>query len=357
MTEMSPLQYAESRYPVVPVPPTGPEFPAGHGGVAVHTSVRREDRRAFDPPMIGIDGEPAFHGWGTAVVVVPAGEHVVEVQSETPVRSVRVTVEPGGIVPIRYSPLRGLGEPSPQTARRRPLRTGGMPIVILYAVAGALVPGLAVLVLTVQLGGSGRLAGGVAAMVMLAVAIGQPVRVALARRRDRAEPMAAPPVARSDTASAEASPSAGSGPVFVGDDPDAAVLTPPPGWGSVLVSYWFTSGTGGLDHGRVQPERPNVDRWISRPGVVLDGDPVPAGWSGWWYPLPPGRHMLEVRTPAPASLVVDVSGGAQTRLVYRAELSVLSTDDRAAATEPARPATEVAATLTEVSAGARRIVR
>ena len=110
-------------------------------------------------------------------------------------------------------------------------------------------------------------------------------------------------------------------PVFVGDDPRTPAW-PVPDEPGLLIAYWFCTvdawrpeGTGWRN------DIGSWRTWIARPEVSIDGMPVAAGWSGWWYPVPPGPHLVEVRSPAPATRRVNVPAKGRPLLAYRAYLS------------------------------------
>ncbi|WP_406107894.1 hypothetical protein [Micromonospora globbae] len=100
-----PMAHPETAYPVEAYDPEGPPpaLPPGHGGIAVHVWCPPEARRHTLAPMVGVDGRPATYGFGRALIVVPAGERLVEVQYVEPQRSVMVTVGEGQVVPVEYA--------------------------------------------------------------------------------------------------------------------------------------------------------------------------------------------------------------------------------------------------------------
>lgn len=101
----SDLTYPGSPYHVLAHDPGGrpPELPGGHGAVAVHTWCPPAAERYTLAPIVGVDGEPASYGWGHALIVLPAGQHLVEVQYIEPIRTVPVTITAGQIVPVEYA--------------------------------------------------------------------------------------------------------------------------------------------------------------------------------------------------------------------------------------------------------------
>jgi hypothetical protein len=110
-----------------------------------------------------------------------------------------------------------------------------------------------------------------------------------------------------------------SGPTFIGDDLDWPAQLLPDG-PLLFVTYWFDSREQKIIDGKVLDEDFSVRRWIPAPEVYLDGEPVPASWSGWCYPLPVGPHEIEVRSPHPARLTVTVTSLANVTVIYRAKL-------------------------------------
>ncbi len=101
-----------------------------------------------------------------------------------------------------------------------------------------------------------------------------------------------------------------------------AVPAPPDGSGGLLLTCWFVSKVELTSGGAVVNDRPNYETWVDPPEVRIDGEPVRASWSSWWYPLPPGPHHVEIGSPAPASTRVEVTGGDNTLVFYRADLRI-----------------------------------
>lgn len=102
----SEIAHADSPYPVLPygaaADADAPPLPADSGGIAVHTECSRGALRYTLAPMVGVDGRPAVHGWGDALIVVPPGERLVEVQYVEPMQSTMVTVAAGEVVAVEY---------------------------------------------------------------------------------------------------------------------------------------------------------------------------------------------------------------------------------------------------------------
>lgn len=94
----------ESPYPVLDYDGFGPPppLPDGHGAVWVFTWCGKVARKYSLGPLVGVDGQQTSFGYGRVLIVLPAGEHLLEVQSVSSMRTMRVTVEPGQIVPVEY---------------------------------------------------------------------------------------------------------------------------------------------------------------------------------------------------------------------------------------------------------------
>jgi hypothetical protein len=151
-------------------------LPAGHGGIAVDALAPAASGPA-EPPIVGVDGKPAAYGFGRAVVVVPAGERLLEVQQAgRPRQASLLTVEENRIVEFEYSS----GKPA---ARRRPgqsragLLDGVEERLDPYVAWGGLVIGLIVLVSTLVIIGI-MLWNGEPAVALLAAVPGGFVTVA-----------------------------------------------------------------------------------------------------------------------------------------------------------------------------------
>jgi hypothetical protein len=109
------------------------------------------------------------------------------------------------------------------------------------------------------------------------------------------------------------------GPIFVGDDLDSPAQ-PLPETPLLFVVYWFDSRELLVADRKAIGDTISIRRWIAAPEVYLDDERVPASWSGWCYPLLPGPHEIEVRSPRPARLTFTVTSLANVTLIYRAEL-------------------------------------
>lgn len=113
--------HPDSPYKVLEYTPSGmsSQLPPGYGGIAVLAWYpRQRDYRNLSAPIIGVDGQPAFESWGHALIPVPAGRRLVEVQDTMSRRSLMVTVAEGQVVELDYVPPQAMGSgllgPSPQ---------------------------------------------------------------------------------------------------------------------------------------------------------------------------------------------------------------------------------------------------
>ncbi|HEY9389069.1 MAG TPA: hypothetical protein VIR27_04770 [Mycobacteriales bacterium] len=107
-----------------------------------------------------------------------------------------------------------------------------------------------------------------------------------------------------------------------GDTPPPEPPELPGGWGAIACQYSFTSSIEVMRGDRVVAGTANYDVWIPPPTARVDGREVPANWSGWWYPLRPGLHQIEVCEPAAAEVPVLVEAGSFQRVHYRVEIRI-----------------------------------
>lgn len=85
-----------------------------------------ELERKYGPPIVGVNGRPVVYGWGELMLALPAGDHIVEIQYGTSVRSELLTVQAGQVVPLEHCPEDNLTPPQPRSIRRRREKTGAM---------------------------------------------------------------------------------------------------------------------------------------------------------------------------------------------------------------------------------------
>ena len=139
----SDLAHPETEYQILPYDPQQPtaDLPTGHGAIAVHAWCPPAAARYTLAPMIGVDGRPATYGWGRALIVVPAGERLVEVQYVEPQRSAMVHVPQGQLVPLEYAAsYDAIASGSLGAPRQRPR---GTTMPLLAALVSALSVGMA----------------------------------------------------------------------------------------------------------------------------------------------------------------------------------------------------------------------
>ncbi|MEQ4205066.1 hypothetical protein ABN028_28095 [Actinopolymorpha sp. B17G11] len=99
-------------------------LPAGHGAVAIEAWCPRSEQNAA-LPIIGVDGKPATHGFGRALIVVPAGERLIEVQEGRPRQTTQLTIAEGQVTEFEYSPVLKPTRGRQQDGKRSPARTPG----------------------------------------------------------------------------------------------------------------------------------------------------------------------------------------------------------------------------------------
>lgn len=113
-------EYRDTRYPVRRYERgSTQELPPGHGGIAVLAWYPvPHDRRHLSVPLVSVDGSPAFESWGRALIVVPAGERLVEARHNDAQITRTVAVTAGKIIELDYVPAEGISRsrlgPSPQ---------------------------------------------------------------------------------------------------------------------------------------------------------------------------------------------------------------------------------------------------
>jgi hypothetical protein len=164
----------DGSYQLLPYP-LPDSLPAGLGGLVIHS----RPREGYDPAIIGIDGEPAMREFGDAVVALPPGPHIIEVQYGQPVRSVLTTIHADQLTEFSYSPADALGRPSGLGNRRR-LVTGVNPGPI---VGSLVVAFLLFCVGTLALGQDHPILTLLVGLVALAAGVGVYVRLTRRRRQ------------------------------------------------------------------------------------------------------------------------------------------------------------------------------
>lgn len=340
VTEQPIRPHPDTTYQILPYPDPKPTLPAGHGGLAVRTWFRQRllDRRSRNvplPPMIGVDGQPALWGWGTALVVVRAGQHLVQAQLNTTEAERMVTVAGGEIVTLEYAAprnTRGRGVLGPPGQRQV-----GIPVWNTWA--ATFLGGWTLVNLVDQyLYPLDAFAFPVAAAAPAAYIGTVLVKRHLDRRARRrangpAVPVPAPAADQATYVLATGQPSTSPGearlsrsapsasamaPHFLGAAPPP---DPPTGWGAVVLTSSFLTSV--VRVGRISFWSPlTLSTWTPPPAVRVDGQYVPASWSTWWYPLRPGMHTIDVVEPAAARLRVEVAAGTTQYVHCRAHVHV-----------------------------------
>jgi hypothetical protein len=318
--------------------------------VVVRTAWGNQHSREWHPslqvsrplvPLVSVDGRPASWGWGTTVLTLPPGEHLIAVTSSHSRCYKSVNLERGQRIDLDYSSVIGATahrhfEAGNQaydltrfSERRRPGSTGWYFLIML---GGMAVMGLATAAAIANPSGFSAAVGNT--VVTGAIAIGLAVGIAViavsladqARRR------------RITVAEAPADRDEDRARVLDADAPER--MAPAPGWAGLALHLRFmvepyppevmTALAGGalrpLQRWRVirigEPEVPACRPWVPAPEVLVDGRPLRADWTRIWLQLPPGAHELTVRVPVPRSQIgpgtdVDLS---QAEVVRRVDL-------------------------------------
>jgi hypothetical protein len=148
------LAHPDSPYPVLANDRADrpPRLPEGHGAVALYAWCPSPVKHPGPAPIFGVDGKPAAQCWGEALIMLPAGEHLVEVQSEDSMGSIQVTVRAGQFVPVEYAAglngyaagALGIGPQRPPGRASNPMAYFVLILVsLLSCVAGAVIAGQA----------------------------------------------------------------------------------------------------------------------------------------------------------------------------------------------------------------------
>ncbi|MEU5870292.1 hypothetical protein AB0A73_01875 [Glycomyces sp. NPDC047369] len=311
--------------------------------VVVRTAWRNQDSREARPslrasrplvPVVSVDGVPASWGWGTTELALPPGTHLVAVAAGHSRCYRQVDLAAGERLELDYAGVLGdtadrfalageLRDPVSFKERRRPGPVGRYYLLLLGGAAAA-----AVLTWTV-LASPGVLTAAPAAAIAVGLGIGAAAVIAALRKQVRLRRVAV-----------AAPPAPGDAPaVLDADEPQRTA--PAPGWAGFglhlrysldkyppeavaalaggtpnLLQRWRTVRIG-------EPEAPACRPWVPAPEVLLDGEPLAAGWTRTWTQLAPGEHELVVRVPLHPSQIgpgtaVDLSG-AEHRARFRAE--------------------------------------
>lgn len=281
-------------------------------------------------PVAAVDGTPVAVGDGTVYVVLPAGPHEVDVQSGATASPVVVDVSAGATAALVWRE-----EVDRATVRFGPKAVDPLPPrskVYLYewAVIVLLVCGVPLaLVNAFSLDETGsRIALGAVAVLALAL-----LPFAPWRRRER-ERLAALRLANEGPGLARpvhypwGGPDAADRPALVGDRPEALPEFAP-GRGALLLRARGHRHLWKGGDGVVPRDAELASRRAAPPAVRIDGLELPATWGNWWYPLPPGKHTVEVEVEtARSSVEFDVREGEATAIRADAHLYTRRGDDR-----------------------------
>jgi hypothetical protein len=271
-----------NRKPMRVVQDSGLEPGPGEGVVSVVTD------SIGTAPVGAVDGVPVAVGNGQLDLVVPAGEHTVEVQSTATVDPVVVQVAAGGAHQVQFfedgvSGHRVLGE-LPETAEFIPTNAGCWSWLVMTSVICCL-PMSAVMTLwpteTWHLV-SGIVLGAVAVAL---IAAGLPLyrRTKAEYHRDIAEQRRALP--REPVAH-------GTDAILLGAQPTAL---PPLPAGMAAIDLDLACGRH-LWAGHRKPAHGSflARAWTRPPRVLVDGTERPASWGHWRYLVPAGAHQVTV---------------------------------------------------------------
>lgn len=245
-------------------------------------------------PVAAVDETPVAVGDGTVFVVLPAGPHVVDVQSGAAASPVVVRIEDGATATLVWRE-----EADRHTVRFGPEAVDALPPasrVYLYEWAA-----MVVLVCGLPLGAVNAFSldatGSRVVLAVLAVLILALIPLAPWRQRERAR-LAALRLERQGPAQSTPVRYPWDGadtpdrPALVGDRPESLPAFAP-GHGALLVRsrahrHLWKDGDGVVVR---DPELAALR--AAPPRVRIDGLELPATWGNWWYPLRPGVHTLE----------------------------------------------------------------
>ena len=290
-----------SRYAVHPVGDGSVRLPAGAAAIVLDLCRPwglggRGERMA----VISVDRQDVARGpFDHRVVVVPAGPHLLRARDLGSVDAVEVDLPAGAVLTVEYAAAANknaarLGRFGPPGTRPPGFPTEALILGLLSGLAAGLVVMFAV----------GALWPPARFVALLLVAAAVLYRVLSRprrpwRRRQRPDP---PQVLTAASSPAVPVPLA------------TAARTPERGAG-LLVSWEYEERPGPV---RAAALGPLAD---DPPVATIDGRPVTADWAARWYPLPPGRHTVEVTAPVPASLDVEIAAGVAVTARYRARLA------------------------------------
>lgn len=269
-----------------PVLPVGSPLPEGYGGIEISTADRMVP--GLEPessPLIGVDGAVAAQGWGSGVIAVPPGRHLIRVERggmETLSRVEDVAAGQTVGLDYRVSVVRNRGRylvghagfgPKGRTRATNRLNSGGSATtrhVVIPAVVGGAIMSFSVSLGTLFTDGilQQLLMVVPATVVVAAVAVLIPLLTVRNRRRVERE------LAHEPRQWGEAWR------VFDGGPMPAM----PGNRGALLLDVRI----------RIFAVAPG---WTPPPRLRIDGRDVPIDFGCWWIPVETGEHRVEI-TPA-----------------------------------------------------------
>ncbi|MEV0650236.1 hypothetical protein AB0I28_33745 [Phytomonospora sp. NPDC050363] len=326
-------EWALSRHPESPArvetTPVAPaSVPAGHGVLdlrvgGVFSGGFGTGAPRPQPPVVLIGSRPVTQGWGRAWIVLPAGEHVLEVQAGRSRLTQVVSVAAGASAELDYlhcAPWRHDPEEKETALGPRGAVRLAPKIRQNHVWAGLAVFALAAYAASFMIGRAADMAGGAGTALRLsgwALVVVAPlavftvgfVRAAGTRRALRAAP----------------TPALAPGLVLL--PAEGEVPAPPAGMGGVVVEAVFAVSPNSRDRlgelladgaqgARRRELTENLLRigeplplphrpWVGPVRFAVDGRELALPWGRWLVPLAPGTHELAFATPPPSPALTD----------------------------------------------------
>lgn len=287
-------------------------------------------------PVAAVDEVPVAVGDGTAHIELPAGSHVVDVQGGAARSPVVVDVEDGGSSTLVWR----------EEADRHTVRFGPRPVDVFmprsllhlyqWAILVLLVCGLPLA--TVNVFSLGETASRVTVIAVLVLGAGL-LPLLPWRRREKARIAALKLEHEKPGHSVPVhypwdGPQVADRPALVGDRPERLPEFAP-GCGALLLRATAHRHLWKEGNGVTGRDTALAAARVPVPQVLIDGVRQPATWGGWWYPLRPGTHTVEIAVepptagPAPMRERVDVEVRAGEATALRADAHVYAHRDEA----------------------------